>query len=62
MISSDQHSFVKGLYTLIFLVSFTQYIADNIDNRMQTDFVYRYFSKAFDILDEIFKNKPIGYG
>jgi hypothetical protein len=50
-ISEFQHGFVSGRSTVTNLCSFTQFVAECFDARLQVDVVYTDFSKAFDRLD-----------
>jgi hypothetical protein len=49
--SEFQHGFVSGRSTVTNLCSFTQFVAECFDARLQVDVVYTDFSKAFDRLD-----------
>lgn len=63
IITIKQHGFVKGRSTVTNLANITQFIAENIDERSQTDVVYTDFSKAFDRLDHgILVSKLSRYG
>lgn len=50
-LSGCQHGFVGGRSTVTNLLSITQFIADSLDCRLQSDVIYADFSKAFDRLD-----------
>jgi Reverse transcriptase (RNA-dependent DNA polymerase) len=50
-IISQQHGFMKGRSTVTNLSIITQHIAENIDDRIQTDVIYTDMTKAFDRLD-----------
>ena len=46
--SESQHGFIKHRSTVTNLVTYTDFIAKCIDNKIQVDSVYTDFSKAFD--------------
>ncbi|CAK1603716.1 unnamed protein product [Parnassius mnemosyne] len=47
----EQHGFVKHRSTISNLILYTNFLFDNMDNRIQTDTVYTDFCKAFDKVD-----------
>ena len=51
LIVGNQHGFVQGRSTVTNLLTITQHLSNNLDNRIQTDVIYADFSKAFDRLD-----------
>ncbi|XP_063932848.1 uncharacterized protein LOC135144722 [Zophobas morio] len=50
-ISQHQHGFIQGRSTTTNLFDITGFIANSIDNELQTDVIYLDFSRAFDRLD-----------
>lgn len=46
-----EQDFVKSRYTVFNLVNLKHTLAENFDNRLQTDGMYTNFSKAFDRID-----------
>ena len=62
-LSPAQHGFMRGRSTVTNLATFTQYVAEAVDGRMQVDTVYLDFQKAFDQLDHyILLEKMRWYG
>lgn len=51
LLTPNQHGFIAQRSTVTNLANIVQYIAEGIDERIQTDVVYTDFSKAFDRLD-----------
>jgi hypothetical protein len=45
---SGQHRFFKGRSTVTNLIEFTSYVLNCMENGVQVDAIYTYFSKAFD--------------
>lgn len=50
-LNTNQHGFISGKSTTTNLLTFTEYLQDNLDNRIQVDTIYTDYSKAFDKVD-----------
>lgn len=50
-ISTNQHGFVKERSTVTNLCSFTHYLTNAVDSRLQVDAIFLDFRRAFDTLD-----------
>jgi len=58
-IISQQHGFVQGRSVETNLISYTNYISQAMDSRIQVDAVYTDFSKAFDKLNHAILHKKL---
>ena len=62
-ISTNQHGFLPRRSTTTNLLNVTQYIAEEMDKRGQTDVIYTDFSSAFDTVDHnLLLNKLSAFG
>lgn len=57
----QQHGFVKKRSTTTNLLLYTNYLFENLDNRVQVDSVYTDFCKAFDKVDHLLLLKKIAF-